>query len=115
MIKTGETSIEMGGQVRPLKFGTNATAIFCELHDLALADVGEAFKKLTMTQLRDLIYGCAASGHRLRIKTEPDFTPFDVGDWLDEEGVFEQCVEFINRTNQQKVTEKPTGKAKPKR
>ena len=81
----GETSVEMGGKARVLKFGTNATALFCQLHSIGLGDFASYFspERMTPAHYRDLIYCALASGAR-KNKEALDFSPEDVGDWIDD-------------------------------
>lgn len=81
----GESQIEIGGKVRSLKFGTNATALFCELHKIGLGQFASVFSadNLTPAHYRDLIYCALVSGAR-KNKEAVDFTTEDVGDWIDD-------------------------------
>jgi hypothetical protein len=105
----GETSVEMGGRLRALKFGTNATALFCSMHKVSLAGFGELFSagNITPAHYRDLIYCALVSGQR---GTPVDFTPEDVGDWIDDmsqeslEGVFAVVGESSARSDGGKPT-----------
>lgn len=89
----GETQVEMGGRLRTLKFGTNATALFCNMHKVGLGGFGTLFSadNITPAHYRDLIYCALVSGQRGK---DVDFTPEDVGDWIDDmpqealEGIF---------------------------
>jgi hypothetical protein len=107
----GETSVEMGGKARVLKFGTNATALFCQLHNIGLGDFASYFspERMTPAHYRDLIYCALASGAR---KTGVDFTNEDVGDWLDEmtedqiAGIFDV---FSQSSPKGEAEGKPTG------
>lgn len=89
----GETQVEMGGRLRALKFGTNATALFCSMHKVGLSGFGELFSSgnITPAHYRDLIYCALVSGQR---GVPVDFTNEDVGDWIDDmpqealEGIF---------------------------
>jgi hypothetical protein len=79
----GETQVEMGGKARVLKFGTNATALFCSMHKVGLGGFATLFTadNLTPAHYRDLIFCALVSGQRGK---EIDFTTEDVGDWIDE-------------------------------
>lgn len=85
----GYGKITVAGDVLPVKFGTNQTAIFCELHNCNLKayyDIfsGENFTKLELggKQVRDLIYSALKDGARVD-KKPFDLTPEDVGDIMD--------------------------------
>lgn len=81
--------IHIGGKKRPIKFGTNATAIYCKLHGISLNDYNEKVAKkfengnLGLDELRDLIYSALAAASYSKGE-EPDFNNWTVGDWLDE-------------------------------
>ena len=81
----GESQIEIGGKVRSLKFGTNATALFCELHKIGLSGFASTFsaENLSPAHYRDLIYCALVSGAR-KNKEAVDFNAEDVGDWIDD-------------------------------
>jgi len=97
MIKA-EKQIQIGGKKRLMKMGTNSTAIFCEMHNIPLADFQSHFENMGMLQFRDLVYACLKDGAR---KEGKDFnvSPDDVGDWLDEDGVTEAVMDFMNSIN----------------
>jgi hypothetical protein len=78
MIKATLT-VNMGGEVRTLKFGTNATALFCQRHGIGLSEMARQFQPDTISPLhyRDLIWSALVSGGS-------DCTPEQVGDWIDE-------------------------------
>lgn len=79
----GEASVDIGGKVRMLKFGTNATAMFCQIHKIGLGGFATLFsaENLSPAHYRDLIYCALCSGAR---KTGVDFSTEDVGDWIDD-------------------------------
>lgn len=85
----GFGKITVAGDVLPVKFGTNQTAIFCELHNCDLKTYygifsGENFSKLELggKQVRDLIYSALKDGARVD-KKPFDLSPEDVGDIMD--------------------------------
>ena len=69
----------MGGSARVLKFGTNATALFCQHHGVSLSDMAKMFQPETINPMhyRDLIWAALVSGGS-------ECTPEQVGDWIDE-------------------------------
>jgi len=88
---------EIGGKIRPLKMGTNTTAMYCDLRGCTLADFEDHFSveniknnNIVGNEFRDLIYCALKDGERFMIsKTDPKyeikgFTQMDVGDWIDE-------------------------------
>lgn len=74
----GEVEINIGGKLRLVKFGTNASAVFSE-------KVGKDLSELSATAMtvRDLIWAGLVAGARKRKETV-DFDEWDVGDWIDE-------------------------------
>jgi hypothetical protein len=72
-------TVNIGGADRVLKFGTNATALFCEAHGIGLAQMAELFKpeSLTPAHYRDLIWSALKAGGT-------DCTAMEVGDWIDD-------------------------------
>jgi hypothetical protein len=72
-------TVNIGGADRVLKFGTNASALFCETYGVGLAQMGELFKaeNLNPAHYRDLIWSALKSGGT-------DCTRLEVGDWIDE-------------------------------
>ena len=104
----GSTQVEMGGKARVLKFGTNATALFCQMHKCGLGDFATMFSpsKISPAYYRDLIYCALVSGTKEAI----DFTPQDVGDWIDDmpQDAFEGIFDTLAQSGPQSQ-----GKAKP--
>jgi|SRR5690554_1351472 len=81
----GEVTLKIGGKKRLLKFGTNQTAILCEMYDVPLEEMDQAFSpaRMSVAQTRDLIYSAIAAGCLTKGK-EIDFTQYQVGDWVDD-------------------------------
>jgi len=82
------TNIEIGGKLRPFKFGFNAIDIFCRERKISIAEFGERIAQIskgsaTIGELRDIIYAGLAGG-ALSSNEAIGFTCFQVGDWLDE-------------------------------
>lgn len=82
--------IQLGGKKRPLKFGTNAGAILCQLRGINLKQVQELIDPEKMknydidgTEIRDTIYSALVAAAR-SANLEVDFNESNVGDWLDE-------------------------------
>lgn len=86
----GFTTINIGGKKRPFKFGTNATALYCNMKDCS---IGEFQKQISHEKLknmdikgdevRDLLWAGLVAGCKSE-KTEVEFDEYDVGDWIDE-------------------------------
>jgi len=86
----GTAEINIGGKKRPIKYGTNSTAILCEIRGITLKDMGDMFSEqrikdneITGGEVRDLIYAGLASGSYSKGE-EPEFNRYQVGDWIDE-------------------------------
>ena len=86
----GITEIKIGGKLRPIKFGTNSTALLCEIRGITLNDMGLMFSEeriknneITGGEIRDMIYAGLVSAARSK-KIEIDFDQYQVGDWIDE-------------------------------
>jgi len=80
--------LNIGGKKRPFKFGTNATALFCEerkctLNDFMILGTKLQKKEITGSEIRDLLWAGLICGAKSK-KKDVDFTSFDVGDWMDE-------------------------------
>jgi hypothetical protein len=101
-----EGTINIGGAERRVKLGTNATAEFCRLHKIGLNEFGERFATMQLGDVRDLLYCALWSGSGGQV----DFTPFEVGDWLDEGDSFEQAIAFFNSIETVQAESKPTKK-----
>jgi hypothetical protein len=87
-----EGSIHIGGAERRLKLGTNATSEYCRMNDVSLSEFGDRFQRLQPGDIRDLTYCALWAGAGGSV----DFTPFDVGNWMDEDGVSESVIAFFN-------------------
>lgn len=96
----GTTYIELGGQDRPLKFGTNQTAKFCELRGIDLNTYGSLLSSglEDMSVIRDLIFSALWAGAKSE-KKPTDFDSFDVGDWMDEAGLEAVMSKFTEALN----------------
>ena len=84
----GYKLITIGGKERPLKFGTNQTAKYCEVRKISLQKYYEELAKLADSSgsgIRDLIFSALWAGAKTD-KIDIDFDEFDVGDWMDEVG-----------------------------
>ena len=95
---SGYGSMQFGGQDRPFQVGTNQGDIFCRLphrrgddgKPMSLVAFSELFgihslqaQSLTGGDLRDFVFSALAAGYEndgLRV----DFTPQNVGNWIDE-------------------------------
>lgn len=86
----GATIISIGGQERPLKFGTNATFLFCQKRGITLKQFGEVFaadklanNDIDGSEIRDLIWAGLVAGAKSN-NLPVDFDEWTVGDWIDD-------------------------------
>ncbi len=96
--------INIGGKLRPFKFGFNAIDIFCRERKIGIAEFGERIAAIgkggaTIGELRDIIYAGLAGG-ALSSNESIGFTSVQVGDWLDElpEGELAKIMEAISHS-----------------
>ncbi len=76
--------ITIGGRKRPLRFGFNAIAEFCDEAGLSLSDLsGLDERRVKVSTVRALFYAGLKDGAR-KEKREVDFDLFDVGDWMED-------------------------------
>jgi len=75
----GYLEITIDGQAYGLKFGTNAIALFCELHGIELHELAMVNDAAAV---RDLIW-CAGKSWSLSKDEKFPFNQYQIGDWLD--------------------------------
>lgn len=76
--------VQVGDDSKPVRFGFNALADFCDEAALTLSDLQALdFEALGIKDLRALYWAGFKDGHR-KEGAEFDLTPEDVGDWMDE-------------------------------
>ncbi len=82
---SGVITVQLGGQERSLKFGTNSTAKYCEVRKCSLDDYlnDMKFENIKGSEVRDLIF-CALWAFNVTNDLETDFNTFTVGDWIDD-------------------------------
>lgn len=82
----GTTEINIGGKLRPVKFGTNQSAMYCEVRGISLAKMQSELSNIEDSDggsIRDLIYSALWAGCKTD-KIEVDFDRYDLGDWIDD-------------------------------
>lgn len=105
-----EKRFKVGGKQRLIKFGTNATSIFCDIRNLSLVEAQAITAgAIKPGEMRDVIYSALAAGE---IKANPDvndigqidFTKWDVGDWIDEmpDETLQKIHNFMNEVDTKK-------------
>lgn len=114
----GLAEINIGGKMRPMKFGTNATAILCEKRGCMLKDIIGMFspekinnQEITGGEIRDLIWSGLVAGAKSK-NIDVDFNEFNVGDWIDQLDADELKKAFDVILESSPVEKKKTGKAK---
>src|SRR5574343_1732341 len=93
---SGYIELDMGGQILPFKFGTNAWALFCEMRSIEFSDIAESgVFKSDFAVLRDLFY-CA---HKAALRSRNEVVNLNVegfGDLLDEtEGALKKLTDTM--------------------
>ena len=84
----GTIEINIGGKLRPIKFGTNQSARYCQVRGVTLAEMQKELEHIETSDgssIRDLIYSALWAGCKTD-KLEVDFDEYDMGDWIDEMG-----------------------------
>jgi len=107
MMLRGQTTIEIGGKERLLKFGINASAVASEAAGKDLHELGAS-----TASFRYMIYGALVAGAH-KSKQVVDFDVYDVGDWLEDldEDAYAKINEVIT-ASVPKDDGKPTTKKK---
>jgi len=87
---TGLNYINIGGESRPIKFGTNQSAIYCQTRGVTLATYMKEMssqrleaREIDGSEIRDLIFSALSAGC-LSAKQPITFDKNEVGDWIDE-------------------------------
>jgi len=91
---SGYVEVTIAGEVLPFKFGTNAWALFCEMHKIELFQIAESgilgkvdeqgnISSPDLSKLRDIFYCGYQSACRSQRK-EVKYNLFEFGDMLDE-------------------------------
>ena len=112
----GTHYIELGGQKRPLRFGTNQTAVFCGIRKIGLSEYATIMSENGLSDpanIRDLLYSALFAGAKSE-KLPVDFDEYQVGDWMDaadQAVLMEQLSEAITGTASPNAA--PQGKKKP--
>lgn len=112
-----QSSVYIGGKIRPFKFGTNATAIFCKEMGITLGQFNSVFSPEKMAkqeiqgdEIVTLIYAGLCAGC-YSTNSVVDFNKWNVGDWIDELKP-EQLASIFESIGGVKKASKPTGKKK---
>jgi hypothetical protein len=95
MLKGSVREIKIGGKVRGFKFGTYALGIACREEDVDIIELGRRLNDASkhLLSIVNFLYA-AAKSYCIANKLEVDFSPTDVGDWLDELGL-DKSLEII--------------------
>lgn len=92
--QSGYIEIDINGDVLPFKFGTNSWALFCEMHNIELYQIGESgilgkyvdgkmVAPPDVIKLRDLFHCAYVAACRSKSVT-PKYNLYQFGDILDE-------------------------------
>ena len=124
----GYKLITIGGKERPLKFGTNQTAKYCEVRSISLQDYWPGLIKMSLKQtdkkyddykdchdinIIDLVYSDLWAGAKTE-KIDIEFNEFDIGDWMDEIAVEDMTSVFdtLSESNDDGIKDKEVSKKK---
>jgi hypothetical protein len=104
-------SYQIGGELRPVKFGFNALRIFGNLTGLSVVQMETLGTDMSMDHLVKLVYCGLVDGARVEKKEFP-FLVEDVADWLDEDKglMIEMFTEFaasMAQPQEKKAKKKP--------
>lgn len=78
----------IGGEDRPLKFGVNQSILYCELRNVPINQMDKDIQNFAVgntsgAEIRDMLWSALKDGAR-KAGNAFDFTPEDVGDWMEE-------------------------------
>ena len=79
-------TVNIGGKDRPIKFGTNQSARYCEIRSIDLPVMRDELSNLATSDgssIRDLLYSALWAGCKSE-KIDVDFDRYDLGDWIDD-------------------------------
>ena len=90
-------TIAIGGEMRPIHYGFSALAEWCELSNTSLQDLSKIGENISLSAAIQLIY-CGLKHGARKNKKAFDYSPDDVGDWIDDEGmdIFNQAMEIFS-------------------
>jgi hypothetical protein len=102
---------QIGGELRPVKFGFNALRIFGDLTGLSIAKMETLGADMSFDHLIKLVYCGLIDGARVE-KKEFTATLDDVGDWLDEDKglmmeMFQEFAASMAQPQEKKAKKKP--------
>ena len=88
----GEAEVHIGGEPRPIKFGTNQLAIYTQKHKIDLDGVN-----FGMAEFRDLLWSALVAGAR-KYGKPAEFDEWQVGEWMDEmdPAEFQKVIDCFN-------------------
>lgn len=76
--------VKIGGKKRPVSFGINQTAVYCEKKDITLDQIGKRFSgKMSLMDFRDLLWSGLYAGAKEE-DIEIDFNEWKVGMWVED-------------------------------
>ncbi len=114
---SGIISVNIGNELRSLKFGTNSTARYCEVRGCTLNDYIEDMNLTDMRgdEVRDLIYS-GLWAFDITSGKQIDYTRYDVGNWIDdsEQKEINKIFTSLVESNTPKVKAKETEGTKKK-
>lgn len=90
--------VEIGGKLRPVKFGFAALMEFTEAKGYTMADLDNLGESMNLKDALFLVWCGLKHGARVQ-KQEFDFTIDDIADWLDEDmGAMEKVLSVFGQS-----------------
>ena len=77
------TEINIGGRLRPIRFGFNALSDFCTLTGMKIGDLDKIGSGMDFSHIRALVF-CGLKAGARRAGEKFTATLEDVGDWMDD-------------------------------
>ena len=108
--------MNIGKENRPVKFGINQSIIFCKLRGITISKMSDVIDNIVKnevdgSEVRDFLYSALKDGARKEKQTF-DFTPEDVGDWMEDVDLEELESFFLGFIDSQPKTKRKASKKK---
>jgi len=96
---SGYIEAEIGGEIRPLKFGMGAWEIFVEITGIQLVDVGELAQSNPMKFSASIIYAGLKQAALAQDKSF-DYNPRVIYDWIDEldQSIYNEIMQAVGKS-----------------
>lgn len=108
--------MNIGGENRPVKFGINQSILFCQLRGITINMMDATIQRIVKnevdgSEIRDLLYSALKDGAR-KEKKPFEFTPEDVGDWMEDVNQDELQEFFVGLSDSMPKTKRKESKKK---